>query len=712
MLMKAKWVTDGESLRNFDDKDTFLYRNGLVTQFLSVDDTNFIIASKGIGKTLLLNYKRHLLEEKYDGQGYCFLPKNQNFIDFVAEVKNPLPKGHIDKLRDVSFCKRLWQIAFEISVITNVYTFDEISKISEAYNFKTPKIKQQFMQLVKTERSASYVFGELLNFNTSSLSGFIAHAANDVREIFRNVGHPVYMFIDRLDNALTSSDSSIWSTLQVGLLEAAWVVMSNNSHVKIYLSIRQEAYASIKTDNANAISSRTVRIQYTSKELRGMVDKLTNYYEKNSSFENFIGIHSFPNSVTDIDEPTYDYIVRFSLGRPRDVVRLCGELSNLCEHHYETYEKRRENFKNGVIRAAQDIVEWAYEETHHLLSCLKDKRMFEDFIRLIPKNVLTYDDIQAICSKFVLDNKKNNCDIFHCDKICNTCGEENHPFCDLYNMGLIGLIEKDFANNQRVQRFKAPHDSWKKGLKNEFNIYLVHPALRSYIMDLKKAAGQDDTKYLLLRHTLVGNKGEWTQLNDDNLAAKNYMSSREINNMSIEEDESMKKNGANNPIEVFISYAWANKNKVESLCATISSLGFKPIIDSMLELDYTNLDDLMNYGLSKEKIIVVLSEEYKKKAEATNGSGGGVESEFRRIFNEWKTNNQKFVFVCFEPLTNELLAAITPSQIGNIFIIDLDSDRHNNFIELRKRLLNQSDFPDFEPKNPPDAIEKKEIKPL
>lgn len=69
------------------------------------------------------------------------------------------------------------------------------------------------------------------------------------------------MFFDRLDNALETSHDSIWEPIQLGLLEAAWDVMRSNHHIKIYLSIRQEAYASHRTRNANAISSSVVKIE-------------------------------------------------------------------------------------------------------------------------------------------------------------------------------------------------------------------------------------------------------------------------------------------------------------------------------------------------------------------------------------------------------------------------------------------------------------------
>ena len=67
--MGNKWETDVGNISDFKNFDSFVYRNDSVNEFLNNKGKSFVIAAKGLGKTLLLSYKRYLLEKTFQQDG-------------------------------------------------------------------------------------------------------------------------------------------------------------------------------------------------------------------------------------------------------------------------------------------------------------------------------------------------------------------------------------------------------------------------------------------------------------------------------------------------------------------------------------------------------------------------------------------------------------------------------------------------------------------
>lgn len=59
-----KWKTDATENMYDIINDKFLYRNYIINDFIFNEGKYFIIAGKGIGKSLLLIYKRKYLAKK------------------------------------------------------------------------------------------------------------------------------------------------------------------------------------------------------------------------------------------------------------------------------------------------------------------------------------------------------------------------------------------------------------------------------------------------------------------------------------------------------------------------------------------------------------------------------------------------------------------------------------------------------------------------
>lgn len=735
----AKWEADAGNLSNFNTFDALVYRNGSVESFLNETNRTFVIAAKGIGKTLMLSYKRYLLQEQY-GSSIVFIPNQHPYISFVESIQYTLSNKHISCLTNWEYCKRFWVLVIELCVIS--YTSEESKYVLENLPSKCIKYKSLISDLVSKPNTMQYIFNEIISLSESVLTRLIDDISNFIGNQFNKIKQGVVVFFDRFDNALESGHNSIWIPIQTGLLEAAWNLMRSNHHVKIYLSIRQEAFVAHRSRNLNAISSSIVRIEYSKTELRELVNHLVYYYEGADSIESFLGFNTFPNTITFQEENVFDFMYRYSIGRPRDFVQFCGELSMHKDSCSDPNQKRlylKERIRNV---SSMTIINSLYDELKMLLNCLTTLESFHKFLLLFRHNILTYKDLRNICQEY---NDAN------CEGNCSKCPSENHPFCDLFNMGLLGYVEKHEYGEIQKQKFKTPYEKLTRGLRGNVEFFLIHPALREYI-NLLHMSSPLEQNYTLFKGILIGADLPWTSSDTDLYRINHIVHDLEDDNTIQLYDDLLKAHLQNEEIQfdildkikglvqyplylrkkfdvvvdyinkrrvtmpkqisVFISYAYdsdEHKEKVESFVDMLRQMGFIAEMDSMLKSEYPDIDQMMTYGLSHDKVIVVLSPEYKRKADKAIG---GVWKEFKMIASDLEITPQKYIFVSFDSITNAVKERIIPIRIGNRWIVDLEKGRSDNYNELIAFIREEKEYP-FSPVNPNTVKTKpRKIKPF
>ena len=102
--------------------------------------------------------------------------------------------------------------------------------------------------------------------------------------------------------------------------------------------------------------------------------------------------------------------------------------------------------------------------------------------------------------------------------------------------------------------------------------------------------------------------------------------------------------------KIFVTYAWSGDNfnsKVISFADFLRTKGFDTTLDrkKSQEESAINFNKMMIEGIStSDKVIVVLNKIYKEKADKFQG---GVDIEFQIIFEDIKTNKNKYIFVSF-----------------------------------------------------------------
>jgi hypothetical protein len=286
-----------------------------------------------------------------------------------------------------------------------------------------------------------------------------------------------------------------WISLQAGLLEAAWDVMTSNNHVKIYASIREEAFANYTSNSKINLYSATLSLRYSLQELHQIIDSLTQLYEQEPGFHRFVGRATIRNLHCRVEEDSFRYVHRHTVGRPRDLVVICSDISRSRSNDSD------ERFREAVNHTSSNVIlPLVFEEMGVFLDCLLDESERNRFFGLLSHNIMSRKEVEAICGAF------NGLDDFDFDHGGTADSGIGHPFCELYNCGLIGTVREDRVTSNVVQEFKQPYDLMTRceSCLPRADYYLIHPSLHSLIQ--RQRSGN---RYHVLRYIAVGHRYPW-----------------------------------------------------------------------------------------------------------------------------------------------------------------------------------------------------------
>lgn len=165
-------------------------------------------------------------------------------------------------------------------------------------------------------------------------------------------------------------------------------------------------------------------------------------------------------------------------------------------------------------------------------------------------------------------------------------------------------------------------------------------------------------------------------------------------------------------ISVFVTYAWSGEDFNDLIISFVDFLrqkGYNASMDrkNSQEETSTNFNRMMIEGIqNSDKVIVVLTETYKKKADAFEG---GVGVEYQLILEDIQVNKSKFIFVSFGDFGFDI---ITPTGIKGREIIDLKKDQDDEFNRLISKLNSQYIIDFSEVSEIMAEVKKKKINPF
>jgi len=484
------WASDASQIQ-IDRTEHIIFKNQIINEFIESNDKYFICANKGLGKTLLLTYKRFLLTNTYKTDtnrkttSICFIPEDKPFLDLMGDIPS-VSKSHLNFLSNLHNSKRMWGFALKISALS---FHSHLAKSIRGKQFQDlPSNLERWLYGESVE--PTIVFKELLGHSVKEINKIIDRTENTIENLFRSIQSGVFFFIDKVDQGIRSLNKEAWIYVQAGLIEAAWDVTNTNRHVKVFSTIRQEAFYNYESDTKTNLYGATLTIKYSESDLEKLLDKLTYFYEGKSSFKEFINMRNIASSGKDCVEDSFKYLYRHTLGRPRDLVIISSELSRN-RNNMDEYSCRQ------IIKdiSSDILTPNIFNEMNVFLECLKDKSIRFKFLSSLDYNILTRNEL---ISKYCEFNNIEDC--------FSTHGLDSkdlyHPFCELYNTGLLGIVFFDDIRGCFVQKFKQPSDKVDDYQSNlpSAEYYLVHPSLYRTIKRQHSASSFFYFKYIIVGH--------------------------------------------------------------------------------------------------------------------------------------------------------------------------------------------------------------------
>jgi hypothetical protein len=485
------WATDANQI-DIVDLDRVLFRNSTIDDFLQGKHRHFISATKGFGKTLLLTCKRRQLTQASSSQGQPLLliPEGRPYLDFMSEMRT-LSERFETPLSDLINTKRVWSASLRISAISHHPGVISASEASELAAF--PARLQRWLSGGKIQPTV--VFKELTSLRVGELNRLIDDTENFLDQKLRMIHGATCFFIDKVDQAIHHLSRDAWIAIQAGLIEAAWELMNANSHVKIYASIRQEAFINYQSDIKSNLFAATTNLHYSDEELQSLLDQLAGCYEGCASFADFLGMNVVRHGRRPAPEDSFQYVRRHTSGRPRDLVAIASQIS-----------AKRNALSEKLLReivqqtSSAVLVSNVFDEARVFLNCLGDRNERLRFLALLPGNILQKHEAVRACELF------NGLEAGTLQHFGEDSAEIYHPFRDLYLTGLLGVVERDPELGISLQRFRRAHDALAYGAFDlpESPVYLLHPALDTFIR-----AQRTRVSFLQYQHIAVGDELIW-----------------------------------------------------------------------------------------------------------------------------------------------------------------------------------------------------------
>ena len=594
------WVADARDIGQFKGDDLVITPS--IKNFIDFDERDnmyFAVAPKGVGKTLFLMYKRQLYQAKHKRGLYqediYFIPKD-NLVDRnVGSISFSDEK--IDLFRHSETWKNIWSFCISLSIIKNFKRIlqDDNKKRRDELNRLIGLLPGE-MQVMIDNPLLVTPYGYLNDIMGLSYKKIPKIIKNQylLTEIIKKVRSGVAVFIDNADECFAEHlkesecaehlkesgrrgfsgelSSEVWYGAQIGLMLAIRELIGLNSHLKIFASIRKEAFQKLlqTEDSGLQVKGDTLDIEYSKPQLKeifikniksmGKGDLVNSVDIETKPIYSFLGLEE--NKITNTQvgnkkEDIFDYIYRHTLKRPRDLMIIGAELTKITAK-----DRTEKTIRTKIYKAATDIACTYIEEMKPHLD-FNHFNQFEELFDLIHSNILSEKEIKEICRVL---NKQESCE----NKNCKHC-EKTHAFCNLYKIGLLGAVLNDPLTGELVQTFLGPGEKvFESKILPYSKFYLIHPILNSLICE--RSTLGDKTTYYINPRIIVGDGYGWADPRIYRTARYGSFINRVCNT-----DRFVNKRG------VFLASSYNKKEVIEELDKELKKLNLSLESDKWME---------------------------------------------------------------------------------------------------------------------------------
>jgi hypothetical protein len=510
------WVEDAQQLTELKDlsssQSSVLLRTTEVEEFLSNLNlsSHALVAPKGFGKTLVLKLKRVSLQEN-DYRCFPFSP----ILDRPSNKPPILPNEIINVLENSDNWETLWNIAFSICLIKG---FQDDRDVQEQLRdlLESDDLPPTLVNIL-THPHITRPFDILHDCLAAQRNEIflIMRAAQKVTRIFATIHKQAGIFVDNIDeylihyinfsylrrNEVHERFVRIWHAGQVG----AWLALRRlhgiNPHVRIFVSIRKEAYQHAAQNEPQFSNLRSFRreLRYRLEDIKQIIENNIAIAPKSELVDKtnddpllrFLGPKNefVSNAGTARQERAIDYWTRHCSLRPRDAIVIGKEISLI-----GVKRRTQQEIRNAINTAAAERVETLFNEAAPFFSGLYP----EIFPQVIKSNVLTYDQVVEAATTYA-DIAARQYEI--------ETEAARHPFCALYALGLVGIVQQSRDDPARLVQKFAPVGEIAFGkihVLPHAETYLIHPSLSDFITRRNVGFLKE-----LNKHNVIGDELEW-----------------------------------------------------------------------------------------------------------------------------------------------------------------------------------------------------------
>ena len=278
-----------------------------------------------------------------------------------------------------------------------------------------------------------------------------------------------------LHSLYRNRNNEVWSLAQIALASVAYELEKTNHHIKIFCTMRHEAFLKMPDVEVMLFKFQVgvAKIEYTREDLTKILlkniditpkDRLV-YPDNHDCMLRFVGVmnEAVEHRFVSRPEPIFDYFLRHTLYRPRDLMYIGGEIAKI-----DPRQRSVRAIRGAVDTATKTIVDSIVGEMRPFFTIPNRELLF----KRIEANVLTLEQLNEVSDAYVgeLGYVASR----------DPEGEICRPFCVLHKLGLLGTVRLEFGNQGRWRQcFLQPTEIQ---IKNDTELplsehYLIHPAL-------------------------------------------------------------------------------------------------------------------------------------------------------------------------------------------------------------------------------------------
>jgi hypothetical protein len=432
---------------NPDNIYQFVVPTPSVMEFLtcgSDDIKYFVIGPKGLGKTFLLKVKSKFYREYISGY-HCIPSGGGELVEKLASIRESFSKEDLESFKDMG----IWEKTWELSLYTMILRSFKIDLPSE------------LMKTLGEARTLLDILSAFIQSRSAIDKLYSKHVATSLRpkvgELREHGTNQIAVFIDNIEEGIEEHarydlkhtkgilSEDVWINAQLGMMKVVRGICQRNKHIKIFVSIRSEAFNNDRTPTALQSRDNATVLMYTRSQIKKIFEQNISITQKANlarpnavdPIERFIGFskmnHRFAKDAdgNPRQENTFDFIFRHTFGRPREIVLMGSEIVT------KVPVSERENDETAVReminKVSSDLI---LQQLGQEIVPRFEYEVFDKFCELVRHNVISTEQAREIS-----------------EKIYEEHGFEN-VFSYLYSCGLVGVTEDDPGQSHQIQRFQ------------------------------------------------------------------------------------------------------------------------------------------------------------------------------------------------------------------------------------------------------------------